>query len=104
MSTVAKIWCWLLPLRIETGRFINCKEEDRICELWNIEIENEQHFICTCPLYNEERKNMYKNVNIPNFNALTASDKFISLIKSEQNKVGKFSCNCHKIRQSMLFS
>ncbi len=71
---------------------------DIICELCNIEIENEQHFICTCPLYNEERNNMYKNENIPNFNALTASDKFISLMKSEQNKVGKFSWNCYQIR------
>ncbi len=46
---------------------------------------------------------MYKNVNITNFNALTASDKFISLMKSE-NKVRKFSWNCYQIRQSKLFS
>ncbi len=47
---------------------------------------------------------MYKNVNIPNFNAHTASDKFISLIKREQNKVGKFSWNFYKIRQLKLFT
>ncbi len=41
----------------------------------------------TCSLYNEERNDMYKNVNVPYFNALTASDRFISLMKSEHNKV-----------------
>ncbi len=45
-----------------------------------------------------------KSVNIPNFNALTANDKFTSLMKSEQNKVGKFSWNCYQIRRSKLFS
>ncbi len=31
------------PFRIETGRFV--KEEDRICELCNIDIENDQHVL-----------------------------------------------------------
>ncbi len=57
-------------------------------------------FICTCPLYNEERNNMYRNVNIPSFNGLTATDKFISLMESEQNKVGKFIWNCYQTRRS----
>ncbi len=61
--------------------------------LCNIEIENEQHTICTCSLYNDERHNIYKNVNILNFNAHTASEKFISLMKREPNKLGKFSWN-----------
>ncbi len=91
ISTFAKIRCRILPLGIETGRFVNCKEEDRICELCNIKVENEQHFICTCPPYKKERNNMYKHVNIPNFNAVTVIDKCIILMKSEQNKVGKFN-------------
>ncbi len=36
-------------------------------------------------------------------NTLTASDKLISLMKSEQNKLGKFSWNCYQIRRSKLF-
>ncbi len=56
-------------------------------ELGIIEIKNEKHFIGICPLYNlyitKKKKNMYKNVNIPNFTAVTASVKGISLMKIE---------------------
>ncbi len=34
---------------------------------------------------------MYQNENIPNFDALAASGKLISLMKNKQNKVGKLS-------------
>ncbi len=58
------------PFKNRNKPFVNCKEDDRICELCNIEIENEQHFIYTYTsihLYNEERNSMYKNVNMSNF-------------------------------------
>ncbi len=88
----------MIPLRIQTGHFVNCKEKGSICEVCNIEIKNEQHLICNCPLYNEEWNNKYSL----NFNPLIASDKFISLIENEQNKVGKFSWNFYQIRGSKL--
>ncbi len=53
-STLAKLQCGILPLRLETGRFVNCKEDDRVCELCYIKIVNEKHFICNCPLFHEE--------------------------------------------------
>ncbi len=99
-STLVKIRHGILFLIIKTGRFVNCKDEDIICEVCNIEIEIEQHFICTCLVYNKKRNNMFKNVYSPKFNA--CSDKFISLMKSEQNNVGKFSKNCNQIIKSML--
>ncbi len=47
---------------------------------------------------------MYKNVTIHNCNTITDSDKLISLMKREQNKVETFGWNCYQIRISKLFS
>ena len=53
---MAKLRCGVLPIKIETGRFVNLALEDRICEVCNLnEIEDELHFICKCELYNETR-------------------------------------------------
>ncbi len=54
--------------------------------------------------YYFERNNMYKNVHIPTFNALTATDTFISQLKIEPNEVKQFSWNCYQIRRSKLVS
>ncbi len=48
----------------------------------------------------KKKNNMYKHINIPCFNALNASNKLISLMKNEENKVGKFSWRCYQIRRS----
>ena len=49
---MAKLRSGTLPLAVETGRF-KCKQLcKRLCELCNSdEIEDEEHFIVTCPFY-----------------------------------------------------
>ena len=55
---MAKLRCGVLPIKIETGRFVNLALEDRICEVCNLnEKEDELHFICKCELYNEPEIN-----------------------------------------------
>ena len=50
-STLWRFCCYydILPLRIETGRFRNLPVEQRICELCELDmVEDEVHFLCTC--------------------------------------------------------
>ena len=44
----------ILPLRIETGRYVDEKEDERLCIHCNKrEIENKNHFLTCFPLYIE---------------------------------------------------
>lgn len=50
------------PLRIETGRYEASNDsrglpvEQRICRCCSLDIESERHFLCHCPLYDEQRR------------------------------------------------
>jgi hypothetical protein len=43
-------------LNIEKGRYIGTKDEDRICNLCKNNIEDEVHFLITCPLLEKFRE------------------------------------------------
>ncbi len=59
-SVFSKLRCGVLPLKIETGRFNAIDRENRICEFCSLnEVEDEQHFVCRCTLYNDLRVKMY---------------------------------------------
>ena len=48
------------PLRIQTGRYSrnNIPRNERYCQLCNLnDLEDEHHFVCVCPIYNELRRN-----------------------------------------------
>lgn len=55
-SLISQLKCGVLHLRIETGRFIHEKVEERVCVLCDADqIENEFHFIFDCSAYAQER-------------------------------------------------
>ena len=69
-SKFAQFRCGVLPLRIETGRFVGVKPEDRLCHLCNNNTqENETPFLLDCSLYTctSLREYWFKDVisNIP---------------------------------------
>ena len=46
----------ILPLALEVGRFKNIPEEQRLCELCDLqEVDNESHFHLYCPFCDELR-------------------------------------------------
>ena len=52
------------PLRIESGRYRNIARENRLCENCTLgEIEDEEHFVTTCPLYYAHRSELYKKLD-----------------------------------------
>ncbi len=63
-SFIPKLRCGILPLHIETGRYTYTGLENRLCELCeqNV-IEDEKHFICSCSFYNDLRNRLYLKIN-----------------------------------------
>ena len=50
----------ILPLAIETGRYRNVPADGWLCEICNLNlVEDEIHFLCFCPRYQELRTELY---------------------------------------------
>jgi len=50
-------------LRIEQGRYVEEKVEERLCVLCqDSRVEDEAHFMLECPLYAKEREKMWSEV------------------------------------------
>ena len=61
-SLSAQVKFGILPMKIETGRFRSLSVDQRICELCEMQkVENEIHFVCECPLYNDFREPLYEH-------------------------------------------
>ena len=94
-------------LRIETGRYDQrkIKPEDRLCIYCRSQaVEDEQHFLLQCPLYDNERRLMLETVNtmIPMFHLLPENEKFSAVMQSKTPEVmkalGNFIFTCLKKR------
>ena len=78
-----------MPLRIETSRYSNIPEADRICFLFNgNHVENELHFLFKCELYNLERARLETSLGVPLIN-LTDKEKF-KLVFEHPFSLGKY--------------
>jgi len=55
MSALSKFRCGVAPIRIETGRYENLKENERVCPFCNC-IEDEVHVLLYCNMYANVRK------------------------------------------------
>ena len=68
-------------LMIEKGRHFRpiIQREDRKCPFCANDIENATHFITECPLYNDDRNELYSEIRKTSnhFDNLTADQKFI---------------------------
>ena len=92
-SILAKFRCGILQLKIETGRFIGLKPEERICEFCDLQVtEDELHFLCVCDYYSDLRTTLYKNVadKFPIFTTFDTQEKFVFLLTNCNFYVGKF--------------
>ena len=50
-------------LRIETGRWVGEREEERVCNVCLCEVvEDEKHFLLACPRYVRERAHMFEQI------------------------------------------
>ena len=63
-SLMAQFRLGILPITVETGRFRNIPLQDRKCTICDLnEVEDEKHFLCICPVYNDIRSTLYTICN-----------------------------------------
>ena len=98
-------------LNIEKGRYIGTTVEDRICNLCKNNIEDEVHFLITCPLLEKFREPYIKNIKetYKNFSLLSDENKLIWLLSSEDKHIiihlfgllyiftSAFAWNCYQL-------
>ena len=97
---LAQIRLGVLPIKIETDRYLNIPSEQRFCtqpkcKLDNdnlLYVENEQHFMIQCHQYDDFRLDLYSKISIPEFSNFSDYDKFIYLLtcKDVAKIVGQF--------------
>ena len=51
-SLISQLRVGILPLEIESGQYIRKKLNERLCRLCKSNVEDEIHFICSCPNLN----------------------------------------------------
>jgi hypothetical protein len=105
-SLVAQFRFGILPLQLETGRYSNISIEERLCTLCDTNsIEDEIHFLCSCPLYVNERNILYDKVKvcIDNFENMSTDEKFCSIVKSCQKYLSHFICDAWNVRKGVIF-
>ena len=77
---------------VENNKTKKIPIEERICKICQGNIEDEMHFLCYCPLYEEERRRMMINVNRKyfEFRNLNMEEKFIFLMENCYKEVAEF--------------
>ena len=106
-SLLAKFRCGILQLRIETGRFDQTKVEDRICELCDDDlIEDEFHFLMKCRLYDDLRDVLFAKAKLKceNFCNMTGEEKFVYLMSNCNFNVAKFIKNAWQLRKEKRYN
>ena len=99
--------CGVLPLEIETGRYVGKAVADRLCKVCNMNrVEDEFHFLFDCCMYQGERSKYYvDNVSdIENFMFLSDPDKVKFMLSKERVKnTGDYINAIYQKRRQILF-
>ncbi len=105
-SLLCQLRYGILPLRVETGRFVSEDRCDRICTLCNAgEIEDQIHFLFHCDYYKNIREEFLVKASncIPRWDHLSDVDKLSILFQNMTRSLGKFVKNIFIARRNKLF-
>ena len=94
------------PRRTQVGRFRNEEVNERVCEICTLlEIEDEEHFVCVCPAYDQFRQILFNTAREINnqFDTLTTRDKCIYVMDDVWRRVAKFVKDAWHQRKRQLF-
>ena len=105
-SQLAQLRCGVLPLRVETGRYVGLALNERLCTVCqNRVVEDEIHFILQCPTYADLRKRILFNdqtvlETLASFNPL---EQLSFLMKHHHRQVARFIAKCMERRAGVLY-
>jgi hypothetical protein len=95
----------ILPIRIETGRFVGEAVEDRICRFCERnEVEDETHFLLSCDIYRHIRNDIFVNIDCVQDMNITISEKVRVLMTDHIRKTAKYIMKAYLFRRSILYS
>jgi hypothetical protein len=102
-SVMAQFRCSILPLRLETGRFVGEPEYQRICKMCDSgQVENELHFLLECQFYNELRNQLLSGLNATVLN-LNNSEKLKLLLSEYPIKTARYLVQSLAKRKNHLY-
>ena len=87
-KTLSKLRLGVLPLRIETARFVRpiLPENQRFCYCNSGEIESEYHLLFKCPKYSDQREAWFAKIDIsPTFFDLSVKKQFQIVLNRPEN-------------------
>ena len=109
-SAMAQFRCGVLPLKVETGRYMNIPPEFRLCSFCaNNTPETEIHFLLYCNKYDALRQKNFNSTHLyikyPDFNHKTDSEKLTILMTSHLVKhTAAFIWRCFDLRRKSVFT
>ena len=104
-SIFAQFRIGILPLRIETGRYIGENQEQRPCKICQGgQIEDETHFLFSCDLYNDLRRQLISVISPEHlFSTLSVIDKVTILMNNYPRQTAKYLGNVFDERKHFLY-
>ena len=105
-SMLAQFRCGILPLRVETGRFIGENVNQRICTFCDQEqIENETHFLVECTKYDNIRQQVFEDLlSDPSYINKNKEDRLNFLVNENARKTAKYIVKAFMFRRSLIYS
>ena len=104
-SILAQFRCGILPLQIEVGRYRDINLSERLCQMCNQNVvEDEIHFLCDCACYSELRNDMFRTATSIDQTFLEKDniDKFVTLMSNNQKSVINFLTRAIAKRTNLL--
>ena len=95
---ITKFRCSDHKLEIEIGRHNNIPRENRLCKTCLVDIENEMHFLCNCPRYNDVRAYYFGKASLT-----TEIGKSIMTCKEKEttSKLALYLQKSYKLRETL---
>ena len=105
-SLLAQFRTGILPLRIETGRYLGEPVNSRLCRLCDSqEVENECHFVLKCQLYNAARTTCLGTLmSNDEFVNLSDTGKITYLMQNHVRQLAKYIVKAYTLRRNTLYS
>ena len=84
-SAYAKFRCGTAPIKLETGRYEGLAVEDRICPICQKGVEDEQHVLLECSLYDDIRVQLLRDISTVFSNVYAYSKQVLKCILGSRN-------------------
>ena len=104
-AVYAQFRCGVLPLRVETGRYVGEAPDERLCTMCDAQaVEDETHFLTNCAMYQTIRETVFGDIlDTQLYKDLSNAQRLTYLITNFNRKVAKFIVRSFIVRRNALY-